>query len=34
MSANSVSPPLAGTISEYIIVACPVRSFQEPSVCQ
>ena len=34
MSANSVSPPAGGTISEYIIVAWPVRSRHEPSVCQ
>jgi hypothetical protein len=34
MSANSVSPPSGGTISEYIIVAWPVRSRHEPSVCQ
>ena len=32
ISANSVLPPASGTISEYIMVACPVRSFQEPSV--
>jgi hypothetical protein len=33
MSQKCVSPPVLGTISPYMIVACPVMRCHEPSVC-